>query len=413
MKLVCWALGWALAAPLACAADSPLTFDAALALAEQDSPSLAALDARQRAAQARVTPAGELPDPQLTLGLDNLPLGGGDAWSLTRDSMTMQRVGLSQVLPNAGKRHARVARAAADAEDAGFDLAASRLALRRATADAWVAARFAAARLALQAELEGENARFAQSIAARYAAGSASAADTLEPRQEALALAARRDDLEAAHAFAQATLTRLLGRSAAVVGDAPVPTLDVDAARLRRQLDHHPALRAFDARREAADAALREAEAARRPDWALAFAYQHRGPRYGEMVSAQVTVDLPFWSTRRQAPEIAARAAELEALDAEAVDAARVHRAELERDLADYTRRTRQRDRQRDAALPLAEHALDLAYRGYAAGDASLADVLAARRTLAEMRFALLDLEAEVVAAAVALHFLNEADDHE
>ena len=45
MKLACRALGWALAAPLACAADSPLTFDAALALAEQSSPSLAALDA--------------------------------------------------------------------------------------------------------------------------------------------------------------------------------------------------------------------------------------------------------------------------------------------------------------------------------------------------------------------------------
>ncbi|MBX9609224.1 MAG: TolC family protein, partial [Gammaproteobacteria bacterium] len=125
MKLACRALGWALAAPLACAADSPLTFDATLALAEQSSPSLAALDARQRAAQARITPAGELPDPQLTLGLDNLPLGGGDAWSLGRDSMTMQRVGLSQALPNAGKRRARVERAAADAEDAGFDVAAN------------------------------------------------------------------------------------------------------------------------------------------------------------------------------------------------------------------------------------------------------------------------------------------------
>ena len=413
MKLACRALGWALAAPLACAADSPLTFDAALALAEQSSPSLAALDARQRAAQARITPAGELPDPQLTLGLDNLPVGGVDAWSLSRDSMTMQRVGLSQALPNAGKRRARVERAAADAEDAGFDVEANRLALRRAAADAWTTARFAAARLALQADLERENQRFQQSIAARYAAGAASAADTLLPRQEALALAARRDDLEAALAVAESALARLLGRPAAVAADAPVPTLEVDATRLRQQLDHHPELRAYDARRDAADAALREAEAARRPDWALAFAYQHRGPRYGEMVSAQVTVDLPFWSARRQAPEIAARAAELEAVDAEAQDAARAHHAELERDLADYTRLARQRDRQRDAALPLAAQALDLAYAGYATGDASLADVLAARRTLAEARFALLDLEAAVLAASVTLHFLNEADDHE
>ncbi|MGE0861893.1 MAG: TolC family protein, partial [Gammaproteobacteria bacterium] len=220
MKLVCRALGWALAAPLACAADSPLTFDAALALAEQFSPSLAALDARQRAAQARITPAGELPDPQLILGLDNLPIGGGDAWSLSRDSMTMQRVGLSQALPNAGKRRARVARAAADAEDAGFHVATNRLALRRAAADAWVAARFAAARLALQADLERENQRFQQSIAARFAAGTANAADTLLPRQEALALAARRDDLDAALAVAEAALARLLGRPAAVAADA-------------------------------------------------------------------------------------------------------------------------------------------------------------------------------------------------
>ena len=54
--------------------------------------------------------AGQLPDPIATLGVNNLPVNGPDAWSLTRDFMTMTSVGVMQEFTRADKREARAER---------------------------------------------------------------------------------------------------------------------------------------------------------------------------------------------------------------------------------------------------------------------------------------------------------------
>ena len=57
--------------------------------------------------------AGSLPDPKLSLGIENYPISGMDRWSMTRESMTMQRLALMQEVPNRAKRDAQVASAQA------------------------------------------------------------------------------------------------------------------------------------------------------------------------------------------------------------------------------------------------------------------------------------------------------------
>ena len=142
--------------------------------------------ARQAAARHAALAAAALPDPKLVLGLDNLPVRGDDKWSLSRDFMTMQRVGVSQDLPNAGKRKARIAQANAVTADAELATRSPRLKVRRETAAAWLAAYFGAARRVLLDALVKENGVFERSIAARHAAGTASASDVLLPKREAL-----------------------------------------------------------------------------------------------------------------------------------------------------------------------------------------------------------------------------------
>ncbi|MBK6659002.1 MAG: TolC family protein [Proteobacteria bacterium] len=414
MRIFVAALLGALMPWCAGAADSlSVGFDEALAVAESNAPSLAAAGARDAAARHAAIAAGELPDPKLIVGLDNLPVTGADDWSLGRDFMTMQRVGVSQAWPNAGKRKARVAEAQAAIADAEFVKRAERLTVRKDAALAWLAAYYSVARLALQDELTHENALLEKTTAARYAGGSAASAELLAARREALLLADQRDELLAAEAAANAELRRVLGRPAVIKADAAVPAIDIDAAHLRAHLEQHPDLRVYDARVAAASAALREAEASKRPDWNVELAYQHRGPRYGEMVSAQVSIDLPLFSARRQDPTIAARAADVAAMNDDLAAALRVHEAELERDLADYQRLAQQRQRMRDARLPLAEQALSLAYRAYAAGEASLAELLAARRELANLRFDALNLDAALTMAAAGIYFRYEGGEHD
>jgi len=67
------------------AAASALSFDEALALAQQQAPSLQAEAAKLQAARSDAVPAGELPDPKLLLGVQSVPIEAttAGAWTAT------------------------------------------------------------------------------------------------------------------------------------------------------------------------------------------------------------------------------------------------------------------------------------------------------------------------------------------
>src|SRR5215467_13539463 len=82
------------------AAAESLSFDTALQIATRSSPDIAQQAASVEAARSASTAAGRLPDPKLAVGIENLPVTGAEQWSLTRDFMTMRKVGLMQDIPN-------------------------------------------------------------------------------------------------------------------------------------------------------------------------------------------------------------------------------------------------------------------------------------------------------------------------
>ena len=101
----------------------PMTFDAALERATREAPSLAASAAEVEGKRSAAIAAGQLPDPALTIGVDNFPVSGPPAFSFNRDSMTMERIGVEQAFPNPAKRRAQQGRAQADIGVAEADLA--------------------------------------------------------------------------------------------------------------------------------------------------------------------------------------------------------------------------------------------------------------------------------------------------
>ncbi len=117
---------------------SALTLDQALSLAEQDAPSLEAQAANVQAARSAAIPAGELPDPKLKLGLQNLPIEGDARWQVGQEAMTMQMVGVMQDVPNRAKRRARVEAAQARVALADAQQTIERLSVRQKTAEAWI-----------------------------------------------------------------------------------------------------------------------------------------------------------------------------------------------------------------------------------------------------------------------------------
>ena len=133
-------------------------------------------------------------------------------------------------------------------------------------------------------------------------------------------------------------------------------------------------------------------------------AYEKRAPAYGDMVSLGVTVSLPLFSSRRQDPLIASRLTASNAAAARREDIRRSLAAELESSLADHLMHHEQWERARDTLLPLAQQRAELEVASYAAGRASVQDVVAARTATVEAELLVLEREAEVVRDAVRIN---------
>ncbi|WP_240668569.1 TolC family protein [Piscinibacter defluvii] len=403
-----WVLGMAALGGGPASADPAapaLSYAEALELARQGAPALRAQQATLAGSTALVPAAAALPDPRLSVGVENLPIAGPDRWRTTRDTGTMQRIALMQEMPNRARRDAREQAAQARSERDRAMLVAAELAVRRDAGLAWLAVHYAEARLAQVAGFQRENRLLQDTLPARIAGGSALPAELTMARQEALAIADRADELARDLRKARAELRRWIGARA----DAPLqgepPTRRVDGDALRASLPQHAELAPYAPMRAMAQAEAAEADAEQRGDWAWEVAYSRR-PRYDDMVSFQLRFDLPWQRERRQQPQIAAKRRELERLEAERDDLLRRHAAETDAMLAELQALDAQAERLRGAGQPLAAERVTLATAAYQAGRGDLSAVLAARSQVLETQLRSIDLDAQRAALSLRLSTL-------
>ena len=388
----------ALAAVLVAAAPvsaAPLTFDGAIALARVNAPSLRAKALGAAATESASQAAGALPDPKLSLGVEDFPVSGPLAFKPSRDDFSGVRIGLSQDIPNLAKRRAQRTRADADIAVANADAIMEARSIEVETAVAWITLAFAQRRLTALDGVRDSLAKFVHATTASVAAGSARPAQTLAGKQALAALDDRRDELVAALSTARVNLARWTGDPDPVVAGR-VPNFDVNAAELIGTLDANPLLAPLAARLDQARADVRLAEAERRPDFGVDVSYLRRDPRFGDYVSAGVTVGLPLFQKRRQLPMIAARQAEAAQRVAEQDASRRELVAKLQTELADHVMHHAQWMRSRGTLEPLAHQRVDLETASYAAGRASLVDVAEAETALVDAALTTLDREALV-----------------
>lgn len=411
MNSKCYCIGWSLVAGLAVSVlalpslAGGLTLDEALRLAENNAPSLTAQDAKIQAASSAAIPAGELPDPKLLLGVQNYPVGGPDRWSIDQDFMTMQMVGVRQEMPNSDKRKARIEVADAAVERAAAQRRVERLNVRQSTALAWISSYSVERKDALFQDFYKENRLLSNTVLAQIAGGRAQPADAVTPKQEAARLAEQQDDLIQQRRQARAALKRWIGPAANDELVGRLPEWSVDTSGYSHNLQHHPELAAFAPMTREAQAKVREAVSEKQSDWSWELDYQHRGRAFGDMVSVQLSWDLPLFPGSRQNPKIAAKQAELSQLEAEREALSREHTQELENQLADYERLNRAVHRNQDSLLPLAKEKVELSMASYRSGKGDLSAVVAARRELVEARLKQIDVEEQRALTSARLYF--------
>lgn len=399
---IAWLLACAaIVAPAAYAQD--LSFADALERAASDGPTIVARRAALDAAERSIGPAGALPDPELVLAIENVPATGRDRYRLDRDEMTMQRVGIMQEMPSFAELGARRAMARAEAERAGAGLELGRLQARLGAAEAWIGLYYAERRVALLERLARESHASAEAARARLAAGAGSVDDAITAEVEAARFEDRGAEAAAAVASMRAELRRWIGAAADEPLADEAPTFAIDAEMLRHHLRRHPALAAYEAESDIAEAGLRAARAERWPDWSWEVSYGRRDPALEDMASVEVRVGLPLFQAWRQGPLIDARRADVARAGADRDATLREHEAMLEAGLAQHAALSASVVRARDVRLPLSRRRAEASAGAFAAGNASTATLIAARRDSLEAELDLIELEERLALTGAAL----------
>jgi outer membrane protein TolC len=377
------------ALPLYAADDSgALSLDAATRLAAARAPQVQAQLLRAQAAQHDAVRAGRLPDPKLTAGINNLTATGPEAFNAAADNMTMRSIGVMQEIPSGAKREAEKAVANAGVQLSDADIVKVRLAVKQATASAWV--RLWAAQTERK-QLEALNGQFALAVKlakARLAGGAGNATDVLAARAAVVELDNRITAADAEIAAARAALQRWLGNGAGstLAGAPDFWTLPVAPAQLLHDLDRQGPLLGWTAREDQAQARIDLAKAGKHPNWSVSLMYGDR-IRLPDMIGIEVGISLPLFPGNRQDQDISARYAERDAVKDEHEDARRGQREAVAAGLAEWQGDGKQVDTYRDKLLPLATDRSRTALAAYRGGG-SLQPWLEARRDEIDTRVA-------------------------
>ena len=388
-----------------------LTLDEALRLAQERSRQLPAQDASVVAARAMAIAAGQLPDPTLKAGIDNLPVNGPDQFSLTRDFMTQRSIGVAQEFTRADKRKAKAARFSREAEvaEAGRSLALANL--RRDTAVAWLD-RYFQERMRDVLLAQRDEARLQIDAAdAAYRGGRGSQADAFTARSAVAQIEDRIAQTERQIATATTRLARWTGDAAREPLGIPPSTdaVHFEPKHLESVLAYHPEIAVMVKQEDMARADVEIARAGKHADWSAELMYSQRGPSFSNMISINVSIPLQWDQKNRQDRELAAKLAIAEQMRAQREEATREYTAETRAMLQEWQSDRGRMARYGDTLIPLAQERTRAAIAAYRGGGGSLASVLEARRGEIDTRIDRLRLEMDAARLWAQLNYLIPA----
>lgn len=388
------------------------TLSEALSAAESYSAELSANDHQVNALKNRADSAMQLPDPQLKFGIENLPLGGNNASRLTREGMTMQKIGVMQDYVSSTKRERKADAITAEARQAAANTDVIRARLQRETAQAWLALAVAQKTLRSVQTLMSETSRQIGVQKAGVSSASASPGSVLDVQLALNAMKNEQDNARRDVQIAQARLLQLTGKAVRDIS-GPLPRIErlpADEAALMAGVKLHPEV--IQAAREAdlAKAKSDQSEVAAIPDVGVEVYYARRGDDYDDMVGVMFTVDMPVFQGKRQDKDHAADISRTYEANDRLTLLMREHQAQQYQLISQYHAAKAIYDRQQSEVLPLLRKKVSLVNAQYRSGSSALTELLAARRDLLSGEIASNNAEKALADAWAAIRYLIPQD---
>jgi cobalt-zinc-cadmium efflux system outer membrane protein len=389
-----------LALAMAPGAAQPLgaTTESLLAYARQNNPEFAFMQREAEAAEARVTPAGNLPDPLFAMELRDITRDNTEPATLNPSKVGSTKYTVLQMFPWPGKRD--LARSAAEAAAEQSNQAAratwNELAMKLKIAQArrWELAQ----RRAITGEIDALLEQLESITRTRYAGGLAAQADAVRALSERTMLRGELISLGTQARTADAQVNALLARApdaplAAPAAPRPPAQEPKYAALAERLRDRNPELAAERARLDAAERSRDLAYRDRYPDFSLGFSPIQRGTRIVDYdVMFEITIPLQQGTRRAKEQEavamVAAASARREAALARAL-------GELGSALAQLVGAREMERLTETSLLPQARVNLDAALAAYETGKVDFATLLEAERQVRQARLSVIAAQTE------------------
>jgi cobalt-zinc-cadmium efflux system outer membrane protein len=347
----------------------------AMARAVVENPEITAMEARIGAARHRVAQATALPDPEIEVGLKDLPVSNP---SLSRDDFTMEMFAARQRLPAAGKLSAEKRSAQAELESMEAEHLRHVVEVAADVADSFCRLAALDRKTAIARETRHRLSDAVASARERYRVGKGAQADVLRADLEKTTLEDRLASLAGERRSEAARWNALQNLAAGAdvppfaieldlesrIAARPVPTAE-DLLRLAERESPAVAAAAADVRR--GQARLEAARLERRPDWML-MSYYGRRESFEDLAGFSVSINLPWVHPKRLREREAEREAELASARAGLSAVRNALRRDIEQAWSDLSRNRDQARLYRESILPQAEINYRAAREAYMVG---------------------------------------------
>ncbi len=397
-----------LAAPMLFARPLPaaelLTLSRAETLATSQAPWLAHHRTNVSAAAERVTYEGRLPDPQLTLGAVNVP---ADSFNLRDEDMTMLAVGVRQAFPPGDTLALRARRAQQELSREEARLAIEHRMLVKQIRELWLALYLEEQSLPVLERSRRLQERALAAAEGRYRAAQESQQSVLRSRQTLARLDERLLATRAQVTRLRAQLARYIGTEAQAPLPPELPTLAPLPARF--DATRHPESLAALAELDVAQTEVDIARQEYKPGMMLDISYGFRraapnGSERSDLITAQVTFDLPLFKAKRQNPRVAEKQTLASAARLGTEDKQRELEATYQADRADFDALASRVQLYAEKIVPAAQREAEVTVAGFAR-DAN--ERREAQMRVLEAELELLKLRVELARSHVELLYLT------
>lgn len=279
-----------------------ISLEALVAHTRTHNPEIQAAGQRSRAAQARPSQAGSLPDPMIEWAYHNEPI---TPFTLGKSDFSFLQFGVSQEVPFPGKLGLREDIAARDAEREGQALRATTLSVIARLTGAYADLVFTHQALDILQRNKGFLQDLQKSAEARYQVGQGIQQDVVKAQVEVSLLTSRLIQFERKREGLSATINGLLNRPPFAPLGTPEPlqksrfTPTLEEVR-ELALTHSPDLRGAEITIARNELNLSLAQREYYPDLVFKAAYVNKAARLPEWeVGVGVKVPLYFWRKQR------------------------------------------------------------------------------------------------------------------